>query len=275
MTGPRALAPLSVALLMMWAASAFAAPTTVPPPRPPPKPLPNPPTFPLIRIEAAHDHLLILEDISLGRGEWTGGDLDLFVAFGAPGLPRAIDARLYAEIHGTETTRAATPMPFEPVRVERAYRRPPNARLLLGSSGMAGAVLHVRDAAFRHATQASGFARIRDRTLLDPPTKDARTGREVVIRLGSHQGEPDALSALEIASDEAKPWVTRAEAHLCGPSADPHPLDIRLDDAGSARSGEPSSFLVIAPVLSVRHATDDLCVRFWTTEDEESRYIDP
>jgi hypothetical protein len=212
--------------------------------------------------------VLLVEDVLLRRGEWTSGDLDAFVAFGAPGLPRAVDARLYAAATDDEDAPTDT-TPFEPVPIERAFRRPLNARLLFGSGAMAGAVLHLRDSAFRHATAATGVARVRVRTLIDLPAPDSRTGREVVIRLGAHDGEPFALDAIEVTSDDPRPWLTGAEAHLCGPDADPWPLAVHLQPTpkADARGALPAQRSPIAPVLSVRHASDDLCVRFWTTSD--------
>ncbi len=228
----------------------------------PPKLFPAPPTLPLTRVEVARDHVLIVQDVLLRRGEWTGGDLDAFVAFGAPGLPRALDARLSP---ATEDDEVAEVGHDEPISVDRAFRRPAGARLLLGTSTMAGAVLHLREASFARATRQTGLARLRIRTLLDAPRPDARTGREVVVRLGTHAGEPDALGTIEVVADDSRPWVARAEARLCGPDADPYPLAVRLlpEAAGQLPMTPPP----IAPVSSVRHATDALCVRFWTVED--------
>jgi hypothetical protein len=171
---------------------------------------------------------------------------------------------MYAETEDEEGPPAGSP--FEPVTVERAFQRPARAHLLLGSSSMAGAVLHVREATFRRATTATGSARLRVRALLDLPAPDVRTGREVVIRLGAHEGEPYALGAIDVASDEPMPWLTRAEAHLCGPEADPWPLAIRVRASRTAAWETPATSAPspVAPVLSVRHASDDLCVRFWT-----------
>lgn len=222
------------------------------------------PTLPRIRLEAAHDRVVVFLDANLGRGDWQGSDFDLFAAFGAPGAPRAIDARLYA---GGESGRDPAPdAAFEAVPMEKAARRPPQAHLLFGPSSMAGVVLHVRGPSFRRALATFGVARVRVRTLYDLPEKDASGAREVVVRLGIREGPPLALGHLEVVSLEPDSWLLGAEAHLCGPEADPHPLAV---------SGFPrptSGFLPelsdqgppVAPVLSVRHASDDLCVRFWT-----------
>jgi len=253
-------AALAAALAALPASSLQAAKQGAPLPS---RPLPAPPTLPLIRIEASRDHVVVIEDILLRRGDWVAGDVDLFISFGAPGVPRALDARLYSAAEDE-------PMPnaYESVAVSRSFRRPSSARLLLGSSLMAGAVLHVPAPMFERATQASRVARLRVRTLLDAPRPDARSGRELVIRLGSHRGEPDALDSIEIAGEDPQHPVTRAEAHLCGPDADRLPLAIHAAST-SARPlrAEAGGLVAVAPVLSVRHSSDDLCVRYWTDID--------
>jgi hypothetical protein len=244
--------PAVLPALLLTVASAGATPA-----RPSP-PLFSLPSLPRIRIEATHDRLLVVHDIGLPRGDWQTGDVELYVAFGAPGAPRAIDARLYA--FDPEANIGADSA-FETLQVDHAPRRPAGAHALLGPPQMAGAVLHVPDAAFRRAVSLSGIARIQVRTVLDLPAEDARTGREVLVRLGVRGGPPLAMERLEIASSEA-PWIVRAEAHLCGPDADPYPLAITVlppPPPGTRALKSPA-----APVLAVRHEADDLCVRFWT-----------
>jgi hypothetical protein len=217
------------------------------------------PTLPHVRLEAARDHVVVLEDVNLARGQWPGGDFDLFVAFGAPGAPKAIDARITA---GGEAGRDPSPdATFEAVAIERAPRRPSAAYLLLGPPAMAGVVLHVREASFRRALASFGVARFRVRALYELPAEDARTGREVVVRLGVRDGSPIALGHIEVVSSEPDGWLLGAEAHLCGPEADPYPLAVSVVPRSVRPAEAPGP---VAPVLSVRHASDDLCVRFWT-----------
>jgi hypothetical protein len=52
------------------------------------------PSIARVRVEAARDRVVVLEEVNLPRGDWQSGGLDLFVAFGAPGTPVAVDAKL-------------------------------------------------------------------------------------------------------------------------------------------------------------------------------------
>jgi len=244
---------------LVWAATLAAVPVPQAiagrPVAAPARPLPAPPTLPLVRLEVARDHVVVVEDVLLRRGEWQSGDVDLFVSFGAPGVPRALDAHL-SSAADDGTPQGAT----EVLPVERASRRPSAARLLLGTASMAGVVLRVSATLFDRATRSTGIARLRIRSLLDAPRPDARSGRELVVRLGAHQGEADPLEALEVAWTDPLPRLVRAEAHLCGKEADPYPLAIH---GGAPFPQTPARVAPVAPLLSARHASDDLCIRYW------------
>jgi hypothetical protein len=217
-------------------------------------------TLPRIRLDVARDHVVVIEEANLLRGDWPGGDFQLYVAFGAPGAPRALDARLYAGGEGGKDP--ASDAPSEPIVVESAVKRPNAAYAFLGSPSMAGVSLRIHEAEFRRAVGANGVARIRVRALYDLPEEDARSGREMIVRLGVRAGEPLALGRIEVASLEAERWLARAEAHLCGPEADPYPLAVALLPRAPHALEWPGP---ASPALTVRHATDDLCVRFWTS----------
>jgi hypothetical protein len=217
------------------------------------------PTLARIRLDAARDHLVVTEDINLPRGDWRTGDADLFVAFGAPGTPRAIDLRLFAAGEGGKDPPPDSPS--EAVLVESAPRRPTSAYGFLGPPTMAGVVIHLREAALRRAFSPSGVARLRLRTLHDLPIEDARTGHEMLVRLGVRGGAPLAIGRLEMYSLEPDAWLLGAEAHLCGPEADPYPLAVTIHPPGTRPPPSPAPE---APLMSVRHASDDLCIRFWS-----------
>jgi hypothetical protein len=242
----------------LWAAPLFALSSGSPASGAAPlEPLPSLPSVSRVRIEATEGRVLVLEDVSLPRGDWRGGDLELYVAFGAPGAPRAFDARLYAAADGALEPDEADA--GEPVPTDRAPRRPATAHPLLGRPQMAGAVLHVREPAFKKAVTPGGMAILRVRTILDAPPDDPERGREVVVRLGASNGQPLTLGRIQVVTTGPKLRIRRAEAHLCGPDADTYPLALSPKPPASA---VPQERAPIAPVLAVRHASDDLCVLY-------------
>jgi hypothetical protein len=225
----------------------------------PAPPLPMLPSVARVRVEAARDRVVVLEEVDLPRGDWESGGLDLFVAFGAPGTPVALDARLAAIPVGSLEARADDA--GEALPVETAVRQMPNMQLLLGRPTMAGVVVHVKDAQLRHAYALSDAVALRIRSLLSPPAADTSGARDVVVRLGFAAGQPIALDKVQVVSLEAAPWITRAEATLCGPDADPWPLSLTLLPS-PADPGAPAA-RTIAPVMAVRHGSDDLRIRWW------------
>jgi hypothetical protein len=228
-----------------------------------PPPLPILPSVAHARVEVGRDHVVVLEDVDLPRGGWRSGDLDLYVAFGAPGAPAAFDARLLAVADGALEPSGSDA--GERMTFDHQSHRPPTARELLGSPQMAGVVVHVPEGSFRRAVARGGMAVLRLRSLLALPDEDAHTGREVVVRLGAWQGTPLTLGNVHVASIDGAPRLTGAAAHLCGDEADPWPLAVAVAPAPWPAPALPTP-APIAPVLAVRHATDDLCVRFWTDD---------
>lgn len=226
----------------------------------PAEPLPMLPSVARVRLEAARDRLVVLEEVSLPRGDWVSGGLDLYVAFGAPGVPIAVDARIGAAIPGG--SESALGDLSEPVTLEPAVRRLPPVRPLLGKPQMAGVVVRIRDTQLRHIYEASGTATLRIRSLLPPPATDSSGARDAVIRLGVAGGLPLTLGRIQVVSVGSEPWITRAEASLCGPEADGWPLSVTLLPRPSLPSpAQPR--LPSAPASALRHASDDLCIRWW------------
>ena len=229
--------------------------------------LPMLPNVARVTVDVARDHVVVTEEVRLPRGGWVSGGLDLYAAFGAPGAPVAIDARIGPAPAGLD---ARAEEAGDPVAVESAVRRAPSASLLLGRPQMAGVVIHVKDADLRRIYAAAEAAALRIRSLLGPPVIDARGTSDVVVRLGIAGDLPLTVGRIEVNSREPDPWITRAEASLCGPEADGWPLAVTLTprlaeppSAAEERGGERRSG-PIAPAMAVRHASDDLCVRWWT-----------
>jgi hypothetical protein len=238
----------------------------------PAPPLPMLPSVARVRVEAARDRVVVVEEVSLPRGDWRSGGLDLYVAFGSPGTPIALDARLVAVPPDALESRPEDA--GEPMTVEAATRRTPGAQLLLGPPQMAGVVVHVKEADLRRAYALGDLAALRIRSLLSPPAVDGRGARDVVVRLGVAGEAPLTLERLQVVSLEGRGWIKRAEARLCGPEAEDLPLAVGLVpkaerpvETAAAGAGEavPSRGPPIAPVTAVRHASDDLCIRWWAS----------
>jgi hypothetical protein len=215
------------------------------------------PSIPRVKVDVLKAQLVVVEEVNLPRGEWKNESLDFYVAFGAPGVPRAIDARLLAVADGALEPEDEA---GEPMTVDRAPHRPASAHALIGRDTMAGIVVHLKRESLTKAFEPGNMAALRIRTVLDLPDEDPSGARGVVVRLGASRGTPLTLGRLTLVAKPGASPLTRAEAHLCGPDADPTPLAIAL----TPKPSQPASPPPIAPVLSVRHASDDLCLRFWT-----------
>ncbi len=251
----RGLLALSLAAPIVLAnLGTSAPPRTAHAPSPSP-PLPALPVLARVRLDVAKERVLVVHEITLNRGSWAGGDLDLYVSFG-PTMPLAFDAHLLPLPPG-----ATAPDPNdtgEPSPTDKAAHRPSHASSLLGHDSRAGEVLHLREAAFRRATAASGSLALRIRQVLASPPADAQGGHDVLVRLGMAGGTPLTLRRIELVSSEPR-WVGAVYAQLCGPDADRYMLGFAASPPGASRT--PGS---IDPSLAVRRNTDDLCVRYVT-----------
>jgi len=274
-----AAAPVALALgvapqascLELATARAASPPRKPSPPAPPPlAPLPMTPSIPRVRLELLPTGVVVIEEVNLPRGEWQGEGLDFYAAFGAPGLPRALDARIVGVADGALEPEADEP--GEALPADRVARRPASAHPLLGRDTMAGVVIHLKKEPLERALREGDMAAIRVRSVLDLPGPDAAGARSLVVRLGASRGAPLTLGRVSLVARPGAPAVERAEAHLCGPEASATPLAVGLLPRRSATQQGPASpqgqvsggpVTPLAPVLATRHATDDLCLRFW------------
>jgi hypothetical protein len=218
------------------------------------------PSVARVRIETGRDRLLVYEDVSIPRGQWQSGALDLFVAFGAPGTPVAIDARLAPAQRSSDGTIVEGAGQAE--AVELAPRAPPTVNLLLGTRRMAGVIVHLREGDLHRAFQGGDLAILRVRTLLSAPSSDPSGARDVVVRLGAPQGAPITIDAIEVASVDRDRPIAHVEARLCGPESDTRQLTVVGRPVSLEAS--PSEAAPVAPSQAVRHVGDDLCVRWWS-----------
>ncbi|MCL2777673.1 MAG: hypothetical protein FWD73_06685 [Polyangiaceae bacterium] len=224
-------------------------------------------TFELVR-DKSQMQALIVEEVNLPRGDWQGEPLDFYVAFGAPGVPQAVDVRIVSVMDGL--LEAESDALGEPVAITRAPSRPPNVHSLLGRDTMAGFVIHLGKIAFAKALAPGNMATLRIRSLVLLPDVPKGQPHTLVVRLGASGSSPLPVGRLSVHNRPGAPVVARAEARLCGASADPHPLAVEIAPkpavalpAPHAPSAPPAiggPEAPIAPVLAVRHVTDDLCV---------------
>jgi hypothetical protein len=245
-------------------AAAHPSPPAAPAPTGHEPPIPVLPSVSRVRIETARDRTLVIEEINLPRGEWRSGGLDVYVAFGSPGPPIAVDARLLTLPPGD--SEASLEDAGDPVVVQAGPRASPAVQVILGRRPMAGVTLRVKESQLRSAYASSDLAVLRVRTLLHPPAADDEGARDVVVRLGVSAGLPITLARIQVVSLEKAPSLSRARAWLCGPEADPWPLSVGLvpKPAPKREGGRAEAVATITPTLALRHASDDLCVRWWT-----------
>ncbi len=235
------------------------APAAAPYVRPAP-PLPMLPSVARVRIETGRDRLLVYEDVSIPRGQWQSGALDLFVAFGAPGTPVAIDARLAPAQRSSDGTIVEGAGQAE--AVELAPRAPPTVNLLLGTRRMAGVIVHLREGDLHRAFQGEtprSCACARSCPLRAPtPRVPAMSSCDSGLR----RARRSRFDAIEVASVDCDRPIAHVEARLCGPESDTRQLTVVGWPVSLEAS--PSEAAPVAPSQAVRHVGDDLCVRWWS-----------
>ncbi len=220
---------------------------------------PSPPLPMLVGIENVQlsvgaNYVLVTTDLTIPKEDLGPGDLRLFVAFGAPGAPRAFEAKLLDLSQRT---------PKEPtsLALERVPSCPAHARVVLGRPRMAGMVITLRREHLKTAWSNQNLAIVRLRAVLTPPAHEVDGGHEVLVRLGAPEQLPITVRSISIEPSGTSSTVTKARAQLCGQGADSVPLTVQ-----GASDSQPT----LAPILAVRHEDDDLCVRYWVDPDGDA-----
>jgi hypothetical protein len=208
------------------------------------KPLALLPVLERVHLEATAQDLLLTEDVRFSPESGVQKEaLELFVSFGVPGPPRALD------VHALDAVATPTPTPTPSLRVEFAPHAPSSANVLFGTAHRAGFVIHVPAAVAVAGRGSDGFA-LRMRTLWAMP---ATAPRAVLVRLGAPVKEPVTIARIEYQGPG------KLEARFCGAeSAETRPLSVwaHRPDVGAILQ-DPFS---LAPSAARRRPGDDLCL---------------
>jgi len=247
-----------VLFVLVPALLAAAPPPKAPPPAPPPPPLAILPSIARVKIASlgVGTSVALTTEVSLPRGDWKGEALNFHVAYGAP-APRAIDAHLVPV--GDGQLEPEDDEVGESLTVDHTPRRAGSAHLLLGREIMTGVLVKIPPNVMTKALARGNMASLRIRSVVEATSADAMGASSIVVRLGTTKSAvPLTLGRIVTAGAP----ITKIDARLCGPDADPHALAV----GGLPKQPPSAEAPPIAPVLAVRHATDDLCLRFWVTQ---------
>lgn len=192
--------------------------------------------------------MLTTTDLTLPAGQSQHDDLDIHVAYGGPGGPRAFDAQL------VPTPKAYLVAPVELEGTKLAYSPSPRAPLhvafTMGRPEMAGVLVHLPARLLSERRISARQPTLRLREVRDLPHPLADGTYELLARLGSYHDRPFVLGLVELVSDES---IDRAEARFCGVSTGAPTLFV-----SSSAAQAPG----IAAPLAQRTVHDDLCLRF-------------
>ncbi len=222
---PRAPRPLKVPAPT---ASGSSAPVQPEPPDAPPRAL----AVSRVELIQKRGQILVITDLSFEKTD-RPRDWELFLAYGAPGMPRAFEAELVPVAPDALFARAeAHGAPLVTTHVPAA---PSDAEAAIGPREAAGQVVRIP-----REPGTGRFFVIRVRALHAIPARAVEPS--VLVRI-SHDGSTLPLGPLFVRRDDPK---TVAVANLCGGP--------RL-----AIVGEPGG---TSPLVAPRQPADELCVRF-------------
>jgi hypothetical protein len=212
------------------------------------------PTLSRVELTVDSTFVIVSETLQLTRNDWEKGELRVCIGHGAPGAPKAFDARLQTpEAAGSASL--TTSSSGKALPSEFAASCPVNARLVLGGPQMATSVVTIGEPVIRAAFEKMDRALLRIRFLVEVPHKEADGARELLLRLGAPEGVPITVSAIAIHARSERLAIAATEAMLCGPQADAIALTVE---------GSHGALPTLKPSLAIRRPSDDLCVRYWT-----------
>jgi hypothetical protein len=262
----RALAASPLPSLPPVTPAAPAAPVTrtapqMPAPKAKPKPMLAPvrvamplafvPVVERVRLEATATDLLLIEDVRLeSDGTVSKEALELFVSFGAPGTPRAVDVHVLTAVGPSASA----------LKIEFAPHAPKSSNVLLGALHQGGFVIQVPASIPSSASSASSASlsaepaersfSLRIRTLWDTGLSRARG---VLVRLGAPIKEPIAVERIEFAGPG------KLHAHFCSNASVAKPSLSVWIPRGNGRQEVQDPF-AFSPSDAQRLYADDLCL---------------
>ncbi len=236
-------APLALAALALASPPALAAG-----PKGPPVGAPERVAVARVDVLFRRNAALVTTDLTFARGAaYRGGDLAAFAAYGAPGLPKAFEARLVP----VERGRFSPPDgegEGEALPATHVTQAPDGVALSLGGPHRAGQALRLPAAALARAFEPSGLAALRLRAVHLLRADGPRAS--LVVRLAAPPGAaPFPLGEVSLRGEGVA--LLSPAAALCRPAG---------PDLALALAGAPPPPGALAPPRAPRSAGDELCV---------------
>ena len=235
-------------IVVLFPISAMAVPSR--------RPVHSPGAISIARVDVLfrRDLALVTTDLTMTQGTLEASEgFDAYVAYGSPGIPRALDAQLLSVADGAFTT--PIDIPGVTLSLDHVVSAPTSVTFSLGRTSLAGAVVHVPASELTRALVPSGLVTLRIRSI-----HALASGPEVsiVARAASPLLGPFPMGVLSVRGDGVE--ISSASASLCSLSA----VSTELALATSPRRNG-----VVAPPLA-RHGTDDdLCFRATLKKNQE------
>ena len=256
------------------------------------EPLPFLPRIARVRLEVGHDSVLQIIDIELDHDAYVKGDRKFWVSFGAPGVPKAVDAHLLSGQESGQEADANWASNGDEIPFEAKPTRPRSANALLGPDRTSGLVFAVKEAPLQAAFAKAPTATLRLRALLPTPDVDGAGQQGVVVRLGTEDASY-TRGRIEVVG-RGGVRIPRADAKICSFPQPIRDVDLRkaeLDREKAAKEAakkpaeppaveaplSPTPPLTVAtiaprneyearnrilPSLATRRPFDALCIRY-------------
>ncbi len=224
------------------------------------EPLPFLPRVARVRFEVGHDSVLQIIDIELDHDAYVKGDRKFWVSFGAPGVPKAVDAHLLSGQESGQEADANWASNGDEIPFEAKPTRPRSANALLGPDRTSGLVFTVKEAPLQAAFAKAQTATLRLRALVPTPDVDGAGQQGVVVRLGTEDASY-TLGRIEVVGRGVR--VPRADAKICSFPQPIRDVDLRkaeLDREKATKEAKkpgvvavesPEAPLSLTPPLSV------------------------